>query len=263
MMAAFTFLDLPASKALFNTKSGFGRLFEAFGEVPCMLVASFCSAALWATRNKKSALPNVIGFVGFGALAVLFGLGAAMLPTQYIEGLPKEIAAVGIALAAGFMLLSLKIKKSQDAALRKAALVGLLTVVIALFGVNLLKMLWGRPRMRMMTDPDAEFAFWFMLKPFAPDNEHMSFPSGHAANAACILWITLLPTFCPRLRSTGWKAALWAFAGLWTLLVMVSRVIMGAHFLTDVTFGVGITLTSFTLLRGALIKQAQPTPIAV
>ncbi len=253
LMVLGIFLDLPLSKVLYNKDSPFGHLFEAIGEVPCMLVAAFSSAALWATRSKKSKAADVAGFIGFGLLTVLFSVGAAMFPAQYAEGLPNTLPFLGLVLAAGFFMLALKMGKAQGDALRKVALVGLLMVVLAIVGVNLIKFVWGRPRMRMMTDPDTEFLHWFMPKPFAQGNEYMSFPSGHSANAACILWITLLPVLCPRLRTPAWKGTLWAFAALWMVCVMVSRIIMGAHFFTDVLCGAGITLALFTLLKRRFI----------
>ncbi len=257
LMVVLIWLDWPISQAIFNPVSGFGHFFEAFGEVPCMLVASFGCAGLWATRNRKNKALDVIGFIGFGALCVLFGLGAGSLPGQYIAAKGEILYAAGILVAVAFMLAAAKIGKGNKEALRNAALVGLFMVLIALFGVNILKMIWGRPRMRLLAQGEGQFAFWVIPQPFAKNNEYMSFPSGHSANSACILWITLLPTFVKGLQGKGAKAALNMFAVAWLVLVMVSRVVMGAHFASDVLFGAGITVLSFTLLSRRFIGRTR------
>ena len=44
---------------------------------------------------------------------------------------------------------------------------------------------------------------------------------------------------------------------LYILVVMFSRILVGAHFLTDVTFGAMITVSSFALAR-YLVKKLMP-----
>lgn len=83
----------------------------------------------------------------------------------------------------------------------------------------------------------------------------MSFPSGHSANAAIMIWITLIPTFVASLKDK--KKWFVGFAALWTIIVPISRVIVGAHFASDVTMGVTITLTIFTLLKNKYVKNME------
>ena len=67
-----------------------------------------------------------------------------------------------------------------------------------------------------------------------------SFPSGHTGCAACAMLAILLPTVCKRLRG---KERLCLIAGaVWTAVVAFSRLMMGAHFLTDVTAATLLTL---------------------
>ena len=71
-------------------------------------------------------------------------------------------------------------------------------------------------------------------------DEFRSFPSGHTGCAACAMLTILLPTLGKRLRG---KERLCLCIGLaWTLIVAVSRLMMGAHFLTDVTAATLLTL---------------------
>ncbi|WP_418667239.1 phosphatase PAP2 family protein [Allofournierella sp.] len=248
LMLLFTFLDLPISKALFDLSSPFGNLFAGLAELPCTLVGVFSCAALAVTRPRENKALAALNIAGFGVLMALFALMAGVMPTGYLP-LPKAFMLTGVVYAAAAILLAVKISKKQAAALRRAAALGLLLVLAAMIIVNIVKVFWGRPRMRSMTDPDSQFTLWFIPQGFTADDECKSFPSGHSANAACILWITLLPTFLPRLRTNKAHIALYCVAFGWMALSMLSRVIMGAHFATDVTMGAAITVCCFYLLK--------------
>ena len=65
------------------------------------------------------------------------------------------------------------------------------------------------------------------------------------ANAALILFITLIPGFFPAWEKH--KASLKGFAFGWVMIVAASRIVMGAHFLSDVTFGFLVTFLIFLL----------------
>ncbi len=64
-------------------------------------------------------------------------------------------------------------------------------------------------------------------------DEFRSFPSGHTACAACAMLIGLLPTL--RKGKEKRTRLLFILGCLWAAAVAVSRIWMGAHFLTDVT----------------------------
>lgn len=72
-----------------------------------------------------------------------------------------------------------------------------------------------------------------------------SFPSGHSANAMRAIWLSLLAVACPKLEGKG--ALLFVIGFCHGLLVMFSRVVMGAHFTTDVVMGGLITISIFWL----------------
>lgn len=254
LMLLFTFLDLPISKALFDQSSPFGNLFAGLAELPCTLVGVFSCAALAVTRPRENKALAALNIAGFGVLMVLFALMAGVMPTGYLP-LPKAFMLTGVVYAAAAVLLTVRISRTQAAALRRAATLGLLLVLAAMVIINVVKVFWGRPRMRSMADPDSQFTLWFIPQGFTADEECKSFPSGHSANAACILWITLLPTFLPRLRTKKAFAVLNCVAFGWMILSMLSRVIMGAHFATDVTMGASITVCCFYLLKRVFYKE--------
>jgi membrane-associated phospholipid phosphatase len=72
-------------------------------------------------------------------------------------------------------------------------------------------------------------------------DEFKSFPSGHTASAAYILTLITLKNVIPALR--GQEKILTIAGFVWIILTAIARIVSGAHFLTDVTFGFLITFT--------------------
>ncbi|MEG0367511.1 MAG: phosphatase PAP2 family protein, partial [Coprobacillus sp.] len=83
--------------------------------------------------------------------------------------------------------------------------------------------------------------------------EFKSFPSGHSGNAACAMLLCVLPLLSAKLKG---KENILFFIGLtFTIVVAISRIIMGAHFLTDVTVGIGLTLLIEAVLINIIFKH--------
>lgn len=84
----------------------------------------------------------------------------------------------------------------------------------------------------------------------------LSFPSGHAAQALAAWSILALVLTTSRSRHT--RIAALAFAGVIVLAVGVSRVYLGAHWLTDVLAGYTLTATWLTILLAWWLRRARP-----
>lgn len=240
--------DMEISRMIYNPESLFGKALEAVGEFPAMFIGAFCTMTIGVVQKKgnngKMNMKSVLGFF-FG---ILLALTAGNLPVKYLEG-PEALGVVlglGIAVADYFMISA--IAETHGKELYKAAVFGLQLFLLVVLTFNLIKMGWGRERYRHMmeTGDFSGFSPWFLPRGFTTENEFMSFPSGHSANAAVTMWITLLPTFLPSLKTK--EALLKILSCVWIALVMVSRVIMGAHFLGDVAMGMTLSLVIFYLL---------------
>ena len=115
--------------------------------------------------------------------------------------------------------------------------------IVAALLINVIKIPWGRVRMRLIVQAGNESYFtpWWqaggtlkrqLLAEGVAKSEFRSFPSGHTACAACAMLMILLPTLSKRLQK---RTTLCFLLGcVWTLAVALSRICMGAHFLTDV-----------------------------
>jgi membrane protein DedA with SNARE-associated domain/membrane-associated phospholipid phosphatase len=88
-----------------------------------------------------------------------------------------------------------------------------------------------------------------------------SFPSGHAANSVLYVWLAV--TIVVRLRPGMARAALVVVAGVaLTALIGLSRVYLGAHYLSDVSGGWALGAAAFSIcaLVGLLISQVRHNP---
>lgn len=110
-----------------------------------------------------------------------------------------------------------------------------LTIGTASILVHLLKFVIGRARPELLMDMGA-----YSLTPFTGDNLYESFPSGHSAAAGSFFGAFFM--LVPRFR--------FVFIGL-ALVIGVSRVIVGAHYPSDVA--AGLLLGTWTAMAFAFI----------
>jgi membrane-associated phospholipid phosphatase len=113
--------------------------------------------------------------------------------------------------------------------------------------VAVLKLGWGRVRFRDLQPLQGDFTPWYAPQGWTG---HSSFPSGHAALGWLLLTSVLIwPRGSSRYR---WTLALCAS---WGVFVAASRVVVGAHYLSDVLFS-----TAFAF---AVVGYAQRSSIAM
>lgn len=102
------------------------------------------------------------------------------------------------------------------------------------------KTLWGRVRYREMLDNASLFTAWYVPQGISG---HTSFPSGHTTAMCSIL------CFFELHRATSYKMSrnriLCGCIVFLIIMMMLSRMIMGAHFLSDVSMGFGVTYTMY------------------
>lgn len=239
--------DLSISQFLFNQNNLLGRFGEAVGEVPGILVGVFGCAALILTYKKNSKFSKISSFI-FGSLfLVLLSFMAASLPTHYIESPSWVTYLFTLIYLVGAIYLVKKTPETSYPTLRKYAWVAVLTLLTETIVVNLIKFGWSRVRYRDLVESTSAFSAWFIPNGFTGNTDHMSFPSGHVANAAVILFITLLPNVYLNLQK--YRKLLVIFSFIWIALIMVSRIIMGAHFLSDTIVGMWVTILSILLYQ--------------
>lgn len=263
-MIVGTFFDYQISEMLFNPQSIFGMLFASYGQLPAMLCFSV-SGLLLIKIKKSDWLSSLLCIAGFVVLTSFAVLGITLDPMLYIPnmslGISLLIAVCIVILTDGLIW---KYSDSTDRKQIKVFIYILLgTVLTEIILINMLKIPWARPRMRMLAvQPQAVFQPWWVIgcemKEFlitlgVAAEEFKSFPSGHSGNAACAILLCVLPLISQKCR--GKETLLFMIGAGFMLIVAFSRLIMGAHFLSDVTVGMSITFIIENIVVYVFIKR--------
>lgn len=263
LLALGSFVDYPLSSALYNASNPFALFFAAYGAIPAPLGCVAAGTLFVCGRSREKAVTGAVQTAG-GVLLLLAGAGlVCFLPAVYLPVSPALLAAVGLVLSATTVLLTRRLARGADrAVIHRVALAILLVILCELAAVNLIKVCWGRPRMRLVAShPEAYFFPWWrrgtalkepLLAAGVAADEFKSFPSAHTANAATMLLLGLAPCLKPRLQRC--QRALVAFGFGWTAVVALSRILLGAHYLTDTAVGFLIGFLSVYFICGALLR---------
>jgi membrane-associated phospholipid phosphatase len=258
---SFGTIDYDISNQLINRSSVFGWIFNVLGELPANLGLLLGTAILFGSRKKGIMWRNVVtGITGY-LFMVIFALMSSFTAIHYIyefdeAGMPNTVYPIILGFAAIFLLAVLygitKIGTERLRDYRRHALLLILVVVSEILIVNVLKIVWSRPRMRMIDSID-QFRYWYQINGPMNNNEYKSFPSGHAANGFVMLAYTMF------ISTKNKKLIQVAVIGatLWGVMVAISRIIMGAHFLSDVIVGGYITILIFYVLKIFLLKKKE------
>lgn len=125
----------------------------------------------------------------------------------------------------------------------------LVVFLLSLGIMIILKQCWGRVRYREMLQDVSQFTPWYLPQ---GQTGHVSFPSGHTTVMSVIL-CTLDAYHIKRSHPPfSWHYVL--VFGL-ILMMMAMRMMVGAHFLSDVTMGFCITYTVFLVMRRKFYRE--------
>lgn len=258
LLLIFTFTDLHISMAIAK-KPAWARVFEVVGEIPFTTLTAAACALLFRFRTRKNTALNVLAAAGSGLLfAAIAAMGGFMTYNYLRENLahvsPVWAVVIGLAIAALGIWIARAVPGENRALALKYAATALLYFLLVILIMNSVKTVWGRMRFREMTDPVNEFTRWYQIVPRGGfNNIYASFPSGHSMNSAGVILLMLLPPMIPALK--GREKLLHALVYVWCAVVGVSRVFMGAHFSSDVTVGVLLSLAIFEVLRSILYRK--------
>ncbi len=237
--------DLWISTSLYNSNSSWAKFLEMYGELPGLIV-TLVGIHIYVVTLKESSNMKTILFTGFllttGSLVTIYifwALSLAITEGSTIFNQNRNyffLAAILINI-----IISILFKKRYKFS-KKSVLFSRLSFKMFFYGylllVQPLKIFWGRIRFRDLAENYSNFTAWYVPNGITGNQ---SFPSGHAAMGFMMMALFVFvmdKEFYKRIILKGIIIS-------WALAVCISRVVIGAHFASDVLFGAMIMAVSY------------------
>ncbi len=260
---AGSFADKSISMSLYDKNNGYGLFFESFGTaLGYMMVPAGATCVFLGLREYKKWWVTTLRFILLlgASLAAGYIYGGSLYEGKEEYGLlVSKLPAFGFSffmMGLAILLTYMFVDKIESRSLIIVGTVILLAMIFQLVLLNFfLKYLAGRPRWRYL-EGDAldsngvneSFRAWWEMQPFKyrHGDYHKSWPSGHTATAAIVTLLPLLGIVAEK-KHKYMSAAFFAFGACYTLVVAFARIVAGAHFLSDVSFGCFFSLCGIIL----------------
>lgn len=266
----------------------FGAIFEIIGSAPTTLLLAIACQIIFLNGHrfydgwKKYTICIIFSILSIYAVYYMFSdimgymyrhLALSEDTSSLFTGVYIDIVLVIISIcisATGILALN----NLSDETLKKLVKFAIAVIIIAAIPTILINLVIkkpvGRIRYRAMNmypdDPVygfSAYARWYEINGQWIDKETMmalygstdalkSFPSGHTSSAATsYALITLIDIF--DIKDKKKKALIWIIPLVWTGLTAVARIVVGAHFMSDVLFGGTITFVTMAITKEILI----------
>ena len=258
-LLAASFFDLEISSALSGLSGTGGTLslsvpvpasvLEILGEWPAVIISAaafYLVTSVLADNHPKAAVWIRIFSVLPATCLMAYGCGKT---AEYLyDGLTAKmypaVVLVSAALALAALLCIGLIPKAARKRLFYPAAYTLAAAILILVTVSALKVVWGRIRLRELVASGSLDGFTPWYRPNFFSGSH-SVPSGHTAHNTLTL---MLPLWLYG-KGTKYKTALYIACAAFILMMAVSRLAAGAHYLSDVLFGFVIAFVITELVK--------------
>ena len=252
-----SFFDLQLSQSVVNINDGFGHFLETVGLIPAFIIMSFIGTLIF--KGLKDNKHIALKIVGWLALVICFAASTYFTADILKQADPSLTIyvnypmswLVGVLVSAAYLAFSLYFIKSDDKMGMLRLGLMLLVCSLLVFGLySLLKIFAGRPRYRAVINPEVatEFRNWWEFKRYTGDAQFKdyfkSWPSGHSAICTWALGCALVTPFF-RKKGNHTQLILEIIAVIYILLIIASRIRVGAHYLSDTGFGLLIGSSMF------------------
>ena len=276
-----SFFDLQIDQALWSENNPFGLIMASFGVYPCYAGLAFIGGGLLETTMQRKELHIL------GRIFCFFLSGLAYVMAIYLCGKEwpsvngynaPQIAWLSYLISAivfgGVYVLAFMVCRKGD----QKQLFRVLICMVIIFTVALLpagfaiKLIIHRPRYRYLVRTGAvSFHNWWEncanYKQIIKDYEGIgiegfpitkedfkSFPSGHSGTGMIMaMFLPFFSYFFPKLKG---KETILFYSGVaFGLLMMFSRMVVGAHYLTDTCMGSLIVMVVFYVVNEIALKK--------
>lgn len=236
----FGIFDLDISKHLVNQNSGWAKFLEDYGMIPGLIVILSGIYIYYSVLKLQTDMWSIIR-------KIIFFLVSSGVIIYLFDILFEDIASSNfiffsiVSLLLNLIIFIIIHKKQQ---VKNILVVKFAKVVVAvsLFGyvicIQCIKYLWGRVRYRQLDAAFSQFTPWYLPQGITG---YDSFPSGHAAMG----WI-LLPLMILLVNKKLWiRYSMFALIFIYSVVLAFSRVVIGAHYSSDVLFGSYFIIVTF------------------
>ena len=276
---------------MYDTNNSFGAFFEIVGDSPVEIMLAFAIDIIfvYAFRFKEGAAKKVLLIIS-GIFSVVPGFVLSLIVFDRVK--PHVLYGVDAELSTGaylqltylffgvvFAVLGiLAVNNFSDESIKKLLRFAVATIVFAAvstIAINLgIKEIFGRMRFRAMNvNPDDEtigfaaYSRWYeikghtvsdetMMKAFGHTDANKSFPSGHTGAAGTSYALIMLNSVLkPQKKSV--RAAMWILPVTFTGLVALSRIMVGAHFMSDVLMGGTLSFVLMIIAREIIVLKGE------
>lgn len=266
-----SFLDLQISQNLYFPDNTFGVVFAGLGEAPGYAAFSFVSTLAFLLGFKvyhkwyQKAFLLLFGVAGV-ALSVYFQTDHIIckdgfnIPTLWYVGLLIALVIAAVGVLFGIVVF----KHSDKDNLIRYVFTLAVIIVVAIVFVQVIKPIMDRPRFRFLISEEGSLEYyknWWQSGsdvksafPTLGSDELKSFPSGHTnVGALLIPVLASLPAICNKIKVNARILFYGAFA--YSLVLAFSRITVAAHFLSDVSFGLLITMLVYWAVDFVFIRH--------
>ncbi|MHA1489248.1 MAG: phosphatase PAP2 family protein [Promethearchaeota archaeon] len=232
----FGIFDLEISIAIVDENSTWGNFGADYGETPGWGLILIALAILIGTLSKNIKKQKIGGF-----LSIIIGI--IYFIYYLIDGDQKRVNDGAGMIVAVVIFLIFTFNKDWNDYKKMATIILILAIINPLIFVQISKFLCGRVRFRDLALDYSNYTPWF-LPPGLSGNK--SFPSGHAAMGCMLLPLLII------VNDREFKDPLRIFLTMvvigWGFFVGLSRVVVGAHFLSDILFSTGVAAVTTIIL---------------
>ncbi|MDR1630546.1 MAG: phosphatase PAP2 family protein [Oscillospiraceae bacterium] len=225
--------DLKIDQMINNPENYFGEFLARIGELPVYLVAPFSAVVFFAANKKtvwKAVLSALLAVLGWVLFFVWFG-GNWFKSDDFRDAFSVVLA---VFVSAVSLFIAAKLPEKTMKQLQPFAVFLLIAAIGTALSVEGIKRVWGRVRFRdlLRAEDFSAFTPWYLPQGVTGNK---SFPSGHTSAASASLLLSALPCVFEKFKKQEVK--IFIITALYTFAVGLSRMIVGAHYLSDITMG--------------------------
>lgn len=276
LLTVGTFNDRSISETMCSDNNVFINIFAVLGPMPLFFVITPLSGAL-VQRSLHSGLGRgLTAALGFLAACAALGIcfyGARTFTSSdcldsVIPSVKKNMAVIIPVMLLVFVPLAYLgyrlAAKNEDVRLAKRIIMLLLAVGLAYTSLEIIKNTMHRPRWRTVVKGYEGVGFipWYEKFPYTKElpellgiekTEFTSFPSGHSMmSMSSFITFPAMAWIVPAFK--GKELHLAACGFLYSVTVMFSRIIAGAHYLSDISMS-GLIMLTVSVVYLILLKM--------